>query len=525
MAIVERVSQEDLILFEILRNPVLFFEFINNIDRTEFDDEYELTWYQKQFMLDFNSYVSISCGRSVGKTAALSALLLWYLIFNVFPEDYIVYTVPNRVHLRPVWTNYLVRLLRGNSFLSHFVESSKGINAQSYVISTKVGSSLDCRIAGTSGTGVNVVGIHTPLVILDESAFYPFKTFLELQPTLKTFIRGYSLKVSGVPNGLREKNVNWHCQFENKDYSKHHVSAFDNPRFTEKDKQNAIETFGGEDSDDYVHNVLGLPGRPVFALFDRDLLEISEYPVFKLSIDGTEVGDNLAIITDKLAIFPSLPLKDAPCFFGVDLGYTEPTAIFILYLDKQNRIKFHGKIKLTKVNYFVQEKIIDVLDSKFNPQFIAIDRGGVGESVVSKLQNDLSLTHKNYKTRIFPVSFGSNIILGTNLDGKEIQMKTKPLAVTILQDYSNQHKIVYSSTDLETVSELERMTYVKTPNGDIIYKTLSERGGKIGEDHFTSALLCAILGYYINVDLHFYKKERKKLASPKLNMWSINYGK
>lgn len=96
MPIVEKVTQEDLILFEILRNPVLFFEFVMNFDKQDWDEPFELTTYQKEFMLDFSNYVSISCARSVGKTAALSGILLWLLIFNVFPEDYVVYTVPNR---------------------------------------------------------------------------------------------------------------------------------------------------------------------------------------------------------------------------------------------------------------------------------------------------------------------------------------------------------------------------------------------------------------------------------------------
>lgn len=520
MALLEKVSQEDLILYEILRNPVLFYEFVNYVDKQEWEEEFNLDWYQKQFMLDFNEFVSISCARSVGKTASISGLILWMLIFNVFPEDYIVYSVPNRVHLEPVWVNYLVKLLRGNSFLSHFVDANRGINGSTYTITTKLGSSLLCRIAGTSGTGANVVGLHTPILMIDESAFYPYKTFLEAQPTVKTFLRGHKIIVSGVPNGLRERNVNWHCQNENKAYSKHHVSAFDNPRFTERDKQNAIEIYGDEDSDDYIHNVLGLPGKPIFALFDRELMEVSDYPVYKLAIDSTQQGENLGTFIDKFSLFPAIVEKNNGIFMGIDLGYTEPTAIFIMYIDTLGRLKFHGKIKLTKVNYYIQERIIDFLDTKFNPMFIAIDKGGPGEPVVSRLKESTEFAHKNYKDKIIPIDFSSTVILGITSDGIEIKMKTKPLAVTALQDYSNQHKIVYSSTDIETIAELERMTYTKTPTGDIVYRTLTERGGKRGEDHFTSALLCAVLGVYLTTDLQkFENKKKKKLANSRLMVW------
>ena len=524
MAVVERVTQEDLVLYEILRNPVLFFEFIMNYDKLEGDEEFELTVYQKEFMLDFNHNVSISCARSVGKTAALSGLILWCLIFNVFPDDYIVYTVPNRVHLEPVWVNYLVKLLRGNSFLQHFLDPNRGVNGSTFTITTKLGSSLICRIAGTSGTGANVVGLHTPFVILDESAFYPYKTFLELQPVIKTFTKGNRLIVSGVPNGIREKNVNWHCQNENKDYSKHHVSAFDNPRFTEIDKQKAIETYGGEDSDDYVHNVLGLPGRPIFALFDRELMAIEEYPVYKLAFDGSAISDNIVEYINKLSILPSIPDRKYPVFMGVDLGVTEPTAIFILYADNYGRIRFHAKIQLTRVNYYLQERILDFLFEKFSPILVAIDEGNAGRAVIPNLINSPEYSHKKYDNILYPVNFSGNTDLGINADGSPISMRTKPLAVNILQDYSNQHKIIYSSTDLETVAELERMTYTKTPAGEVVFRTLTERGGKRGDDHFTSALLCFCLAYYVKNEFKSFRKGKAiKLGQPRLNVWSINY--
>lgn len=520
MAVVERVTQEDIILVEILRNPALFFEFVMNYDKEFTEEEFKLERYQKEFMLDFNHDVSISCARSVGKTAALSGLILWCLIYNVFPEDYIVYTVPNRVHLEPVWNNYLIRLLRSNSFLQHFVDPNKGINGSNYTIMTRLNSNLLCRIAGTSGTGQNVVGLHTPFVILDESAFYPFKTFLELQPTIKTSIPGYRLIVSGVPNGIREKNVDWYCHHEQELFSKHHVSAFDNPRFTERDKQKAIEVYGDENSDDYVHNILGLPGKPVFALFDRDSMEISDYPVYKLVFDGTQLVDNIGEYINKLSLIPAVPNKKDPVVFGVDLGFTEPTAIFVLYLDNLGRFKFHAKITLIKVNYFLQEKILDYLDSRFDPSFIAIDEGAAGKAVISRLI-DGDDYGKKYKGKIISVNFSSSIVVGLTPDGQDISMKTKPLATTILQDYTNQHRIVYSSTDMETIVELERMTYTKTPSGDIVYRTLTERGGKSGEDHFTSALLCAVLGYYIRNDINLGSKKNTKLASPRFNLWSV----
>ena len=50
---------------------------------------------------------------------------------------------------------------------------------------------------------------------------------------------------------------------------------------------------------------------------------------------------------------------------------------------------------------------------------------------------------------------------------------------------------------MEWVAELERMTYTKTPAGEIVYKTLTPKGGQRGDDHFTAALLCGAMAYYL----------------------------
>jgi len=118
MAVDERINQLDveMQLYEIMRNPVLFGEFINNYDKTERDRTFEFTIYQKEWLLDFSSYVSICCSRAVGKTVFIVMLYTWMLVYNVFPEDYIVYGVPSKIHLEPVWTG-LIRQFRTNSFL------------------------------------------------------------------------------------------------------------------------------------------------------------------------------------------------------------------------------------------------------------------------------------------------------------------------------------------------------------------------------------------------------------------------
>lgn len=513
MAIVEKVNHEDILLYEILRHPVLCGEFIDNLDKAPHEEEFEYHDYQKEMLCDFNPNVELTCARSVGKTVALVGKIKWLLINKVFPDNQILYTVPNKVHLEPVWLG-LVRSFRSNSFLKNFVAANSGINSSDHRITLLNNAELICRIAGTSGTGANVIGLHIPIIMLDEHGYYPWGTWIELQPTLNTFTQGSQLIASGVPTGLRENNVCWYVDMEDSSYTKHRVSAYDNPRFSEDDEERAIEQYGGKDADDFIHLVLGEHGAPIFSVFDRNLFSISSDPVYKLTIDGIKLRESLQEYVEKLAIFPTPP-KNNGIVLGIDLGYTDPTAIVVLYIDSSGRLRFHGRIRLNKVSYAIQDKFIDLLDTKLKPGIIGVDAGHAGKAVTQRLLDADEFLHKDYHKRLIPIEFSSAISLGFDADGEEIKSKTKPFSVSVLQDYSNNHKLIYSSTDLEMISELERMTYSKTPTGDIVYKTLTPKGGQKGEDHFTSALLCGVLAYYLQNESMDFKRRTSRLARPR----------
>jgi hypothetical protein len=496
MGLQQKISQEDLVLYEVIKNPVLFGEFVYNLDiDPKLDTTFEFTWYQREILGDFNPRVSIATARATGKTVSDYSILLWILSYNVFPEDYILFTVPSKVHLEPVFTN-LVRLLKTNSFLKNFIDIRSGVNSSEFKITLKNGAVLLCRIAGQSGTGSNLIALHTPFIIVDEGGYFPYNAFNEMQPSLNVWTPGHREIVSGVPTGMRENNVLYTVDQENDSYTKHRVSAYDNPRITVEDIEAAKEQYGGVESEDFIHYVLGQHGKPVYSLFDRGLFKIETYPVFKLNIDGLKM-DDVGEVLSKIESFPNILEKHYGIVIGVDLGYTEPTAICILYLDGHERFRFHGRIKLTKVSYPIQEKIIDLLDTKYSPIIFGIDRGSSGLSVLQTLQEHQEYKHKKFKERIYPIEFSSSVVIGTNTDGEENKIKAKPFFVSVLQEMANSHRVIFSTTDMDMVTELERMTYSKSPNGDISYKTITERGGKRGEDHFTSALMSGVGAFHM----------------------------
>lgn len=510
MAVVERLSQEEFRLLEVIQHPVLFAEFIENLDILDDpnSDLFTLTEYQKEFIADFNHYVSLCCGRSVGKTTSLTLIILWLLVNNPYKAPYYVYLVPSKVHLEPVFTN-LVHLFRVNSFLQQFLDKKKGINASEHKIILNNGSTLDCRIAGQSGTGENVVGLHTPHIIIDESAFFPWGTFIEAQPTLNTWEKGFRLFVSGVPDGRRERSVCYYADQLDEKYSRHRIPAHKNPRYTKEDDERNIAQYGGVNSDDYKHLVLGEHGDPFYAVFDRSRMLIKEYSVYKVEIDGTKYLDNITSYIEALSGIPGLTKDSFSPFIGVDLGYTDPTAILILYQDKDYNIKFHSSIVLKRVNYVIQEKIIEYLYNKFKPYVIAIDEGNIGKAITQRLITEEQYKKIGLNTVIFPVAFNGNIMVARSADNTEVYEKVKPFSIKILQEYTDLHKVIYSSTFPEIISELERMAYTKNINGEIIYKTLGLKGGEKANDHLTSALLCAIVAHYAKNELVFQEKKKE----------------
>ena len=522
----EKIKREDLILYEILKNPVLFTEFVNNLDRPKEVEPFELTSYQKEMLADFSHYQVYCTARAIGKTTTLYNLILWALVFNIFNRSetesrYILFIVPSKVHLMPVWEN-LVKFFRTNSLGKHYVKAGSGINNSDFIIRLSNGTALFCRIAGQTDTGANVVGLHTPMILVDEAGYFPWGTFQEMQPVLNIWKSGYREVVAGVPTGLREKNVLHHVDRVDTRYSKHRVSAFENPRLSEDDFKSFEEMYGGRDTEEWTHYVLGQHGKPSYALFDRNAMAIEQYPVYKVFINRTELsGDEYSQILRKLSAIPNTERR-RKVIFGIDLGFTEPTAIQILTIDEHNIMRIHARVKLTQIAYPVQEKLIDFLDSKFEPIVIGIDRGsgGQGISLIQHLTEDNQYFAKNYRERIFPVEFGGSVLIGYDADGNEIRVKTKPHAVQLLSDLCVTHAIRFSTRDVEMISELEQMSYTKTASGEIVYRTINARGSRNVDDHFTSALLCAVLAYNLTTN-EVYRLQTKRLAKPS---WFVTFG-
>jgi len=505
--IVEKLTEEDLALYEVIRNPVWCGEFLEELDSEEEEFSYEYTLYQKEMLLDFSTQVSIIAGRAVGKTVSLITKIVWYALNNYF--DTILFTVPNRSHLDPVFLG-LQRKFRYSKFLKYWI-GRNSVNSQAFIIKFLNNFMLMCRIAGTSGTGVNVVGLHVPVILLDESAYYPWGTWLELTQVMNDWQEGHQLVVSGVPDGRREKSVLYQCDV-GKSYSKHRVSAYKNPRFTGETEQRALEKFGGKDSQDFLRQVLGEHGTPTYALFDRANMRIEDYfsPVVK--VYGAQVKTDPSKLTRIIMNMPTPPRYADMAVAGIDLGYTEPTAIVVLYRRESVWYQLF-RLELHQITYDLQEKFISDLDEKYGFNYIGFDAGagGQGKSLHHNLVNKEEYSTREFPERLLPVEFGGTVVVGFDDEGEELKERVKPFSAAQFQQMVNSFEFAFSSRDMDLIVELERITYHKTPAGNVVYKSMTPGGSDRGADHNFSALLTFAMVVFEKLGQTIRRNEQVKL--------------
>jgi len=458
-------------------------------------------------LCDYAPRVSFCTARTVGKTTVLEDLVIRHAINCFF--DGLLFTTPNKVHIDPVFFR-ITRLLRYNSLLRHFI-GSKSINFQTSTIKFKNGFLFEGRIAGTSGGGANVIGLHKPLIFLDEAGYYPWGTWIELSPVLNTWEKGHQMIVSGVPTGIRSHNVLWYVDKIDGQYTKHNVSAHQNPRYSEADDVRNITQYGGRESEDYKHLVLGEHGSPSYSLFDREKMEIQNYLCPVVRIWRETYGDDFNAMLTEISRLPKIPKHATAKAIGVDPGYTEPTSIIVMFR-ADGRWKLASRILLHQIKYPIQRKIVAFLYRHYEADFIAIDMTGGGKAFYQELKN---MREIDWKKSLVPIDFAQTVVVGFDEDGGELKVRVKQVAMQQLLQQINGHEMVMPN-DEELISELERTVGIRGASGETVYRTMTPLGSLRGADHNLVALSCISMALYYQDTMDFISKKPplRELLSP-----------
>jgi hypothetical protein len=520
MSIISKLKDEDIALVDILRHPVLGPEFIRNFNDIpeESDmavDFYKETYhshydYQKQMLCDFNSQVVFCCGRSVGKTETLIDKITFYLVNSFWRDQYEIFVAPNKVHMELVF-NRLRLWLGNNELLKHLVDRGS-INSGSFTIKLLSGGHLVCRIAGTSGTGQNVIGLHSPIIIGDEMQAFPWSTWEELQPVYNHWVAGAQMVFAGVPDGRRERNVLFQIDQKDEHFTHHRIPSAKSPRWSEDAERKAQEQYGGVNSQTYIHLVLGEHGTPIFSVFDRALMKVEMYDTVVRELRLQDIKEDKQAGYRQILELPQIPRNAEQILFGIDIGLTDPTVIIIMYLSNGAWYQ-HARLVWYQIDSPEQERLIAFLDNKFNPHLIGADEGSSGKAILQHLLLDEKYKDKKFSERLVPINFASTVSIGPDADGNDIKIRAKEYSVQYLQQLSNNHRIVYSKLDEDLITEFERTTYTKSISGHISFKTFTERGGERGGDHNLAAYLSGFLAWYIRNESTFILTPKPKLFS------------
>jgi len=502
MSLVEKINPQDLALFEVLRHPVFCGEFLRELDEEE---SWEYTDYQMEMLCDYAPRVSFCTARTVGKTTVLEDIVVRHAINRFF--EGLLFTTPNKVHIDPVFFR-ITRFIRLSNFLKHFIDN-KSINLQNSTIKFLNGFLFEGRIAGTSGGGANVIGLHKPLILLDEAGYYPWGTWIELSPVLNTWESGHQIIVSGVPTGLRSGNVLWFADRIDEEFTKHNITAHQNPRYSESDDKRNVSQYGGRDSEDYKHLVLGEHGSPIHSLFDREKMKIEDYHYPILRIWRETYGDDYTAILSEISSLPPMPAQAELRCMGMDAGYTEPATIILLY--KTDKWRLGGRIILHQIKYPIQKRIVEFLYKQHKLDFIGLDMTGGGKAFYQELRE----MGVNWGDSLIPIDFNKTVIIGYDDAGKEIKVRVKQFAMQKLLQQINGHEIVMPA-DEELISELERTISIRGTSGEPMYRTLTPLGSMRGEDHNMVALSTFSMALYYKEDASeiLRKPPLRKLLKP-----------
>jgi hypothetical protein len=496
----QQLDSKDIAVLEILDDPVFFGEFIR--DTTEIMDDDDKGWkfdgYQKNLLLDKSPFMSACTGRSTGKTTILETKVIHTVISNKYRKasaNEVLLVVQNKAQLDPIFLR-LTQLLRRHPFLRFFIDRTS-INFSQHEIKLLNGALIRCRIVGSTADS-NIIGLHVPCIFVDEGQVFSYVAWKSLQQVLTSWDDGYQLWVSGVPNGLREKNVLYECDQQDNRYSRHNISRLSNSRYTTDQHERDLKQYGGKEGDDYVHLVLGQHGSPAFSVFDRKLMRVGNYPV-AISLINNQTLDQAEGKFNEILNTPDAPIKYDLIALAGDIGFSnDPTMLTILY-SLSGTWREHSRFELRRIKYPTQAKIIDWLDSIYGFNMITLDAGSSGLALGHILQETEDYKSKNYIKRLTMVDFQGSVITGYDEEGKETKERVRKFTINLLQKWCQNDQIIeFSLQDDDVISELERVGFTRDMLGQPKYFVYSPNGGQKGDDHILASILTWVYGSYYN---------------------------
>jgi hypothetical protein len=500
--------------YVIMKNRVMFRDFW----LPEAWGKYYKTRYY-QYPMALNDDIVVLGGRSCGKSVCLESTILQTSLNE--PNQESLLSAFRKLHVK----DRLEKVIGFFSIVKYFRKFLLGDADRSLKMAVRRSPTYEIKLknrhviqgisTGEDPMAIGIQGSHGQYRYLEESQSYSRDAWVKFQSARDPkFVRD---RFYGACDG-RIDTPYYDCdnkisKFKNKRF---HLSRRLEPWFDQETKNNLIETFKGEDSNEFKQQCDGEWGEPVWGVWpEKDIIkcldkkEDPQHPgIFSNQITTIILtpNDYKNMSPDQvLWNLPKLPENDLEVILGIDGGYSEPTVVLPFFYYK-NKWNLQCKILLRdKIIPDDQAELIDYICDFYNAMIIAFDcTSADGRAVAQALANPKrkEYINKKYPERIIHVNFNSTEVIGyTDKDRsfregdedkkyKEEEIKERVKNLTTIELYklfSNHMFHIYYDEDL--LGEFNSEVQKKGSSGT--YTILTPR-----DVHIPEAFRCFAFAYW-----------------------------
>lgn len=413
--------------------------------------------WQKDFFhnVEANPRTAVKSGQGVGKTAATSIVMLWFLA--CFPFARVVATAPTGHQLHDVLWSELSKWQSQSVVLSVILKWTK-----TYVY-VKGMEKRWFAVARTSNKPENMQGFHEDnmLFVVDEASGVMDSIIEAINGTLS----GVNNKLVMLGNPTQTSGAFFEAFTVDRDLYATQTVNSEKSRRTNKENIEAIKRKYGEDS-----NVVRVRVKGEFPLVDDDvfiplsLIEksiLTDYDLSKEDTVSIDIGCDVARFGDDKTVIGYKINKQAfiyKKYQGYDLMKTAKI-IAQLGLKLREKYKFTGRIH------------------------VKIDDGGLGGGVTDKL-NELRREHPDLYgwMKVFPIQFGRPIKHKFYYDSTTYMMSIIRDLISPVDDDGNPKDVeLVLPNDTDLVAQLSTRKYEFMSNGKQAVESKKKMKDRIGQ--------------------------------------------
>lgn len=512
-----KVKEDELILFELMRNPInaseiLFSDFdtlgIWDKEKTGKIRLYQypmLSWAtlyledskisaEKNEELKQNLLESYNLGgRLTGKSRVF---IIIDCLLNTFNQIYkwAVISSYDKLHIQEIFEKII------NAFENHKILKflkCHSLRSPTYKLTFDNGLLLESVNQNVTGKnpGGQFFGKHFDLHYMEEASY------LNRDISNKMFMaqseKGCSNRYSGMTNFPKTSPMG-EIFFDLKNKSKIiNLPSYVNPTWNNKKEADAIKEFGGKDSPAFLIQIEGKIIEGVESVFDIERIR-NTYILNKqgngIPIKAFEINKD-SFFRYKEIVILDRPTNAESLGIYTDLGEGGAPSEYIIISKTNGIYKYIYRITNFQLSPEEEKDFIEYLIERLQPNYIGLDHtGGVGKSLYSYLV-------AKYPKNLIPVDFNANIDIDFERDengnGKTDKNGNPIFKKANMVDWSMQclkeifyNKKIKCCEDIKLDTQINNVIVGKSKQGKVMY-------GYKGENHLFQAFMVFAICYFL----------------------------